>query len=149
MGMTAWLAYAAWGPRSSEASEAWGPLAVSQLSLGGDTALTEGILRISDRCVLLEGPDGSASLLVWPRGQTTWDASARLIQFKNPDGQVIDLRDGQRVRFGGSGVVFGDPPSGEVTSRDAWLTGIAWEAEPDPGCSADSSWSVGQAAVVS
>lgn len=142
----AWLAYAAWEPRSSTSGE-WGPLAVSQLSLGGDTALTEGTLRISDACVLLEGADGSGTLLVWPREQTTWDPSARLIRFQNRDGRVIDLGDGQRVRFGGSGVSFGDAPSGDITTWDAWVNRIAWEAEPDPACSADSSWSVGQATV--
>lgn len=124
----------------------WGPLAVSRLSLGGDAALTSGTLRISDDCVMLEDAYESATLLVWPPAQATWDASVRRIWFQNRNGRVIDLGDGQRVSLGGSGMNIGDSASGEATTWDAWVTGIEWEAEPDPACSADAYWWVGQAA---
>lgn len=137
-----WLAYSTWGPHP--ASTEWGPLAVSQQSLGGDTALTSGTLQISDACVFLEA-DGSASLLVWPREATKWDASTGTIQFQNRNGEIIDLRDGQSVSLGGSRTIFEDQPSGEATSWGAWLSSIEWVAEPDPNCSADASWAVGQA----
>lgn len=137
-----WLAYSTWGLRP--ASTEWGPLAVSQQSLGGDTALTSGTLRIADRCVFLEA-DGSATLLVWPRGETNWDASTGTIQFQNRSGELIELRDGQSVSLGGSGTILEDQPSGEATSWGAWLSSIEWVAAPDPNCSADASWAVGQA----
>ena len=120
-------------------------MAVSQQSLGGDTALTSGTLRISDRCVFLDA-DGSASLLVWPHEGTKWNASTATIQFENRD--VIELRDGQRLSVGGSGTIFEDEPSGEATSWGAWLSGIEWVAEPDPSCSADASWAVGEATPI-
>lgn len=140
--LVAWFAYSTWGPRA--ASTEWGPLAVSQQPLGGDTALTSGTLRISDQCVFLEA-DGNATLLVWPREGTTWDASTRTIQFQNREGEFVDLRDGQRVSLGGSGTILEEAPSGEATSWGQWVSSIEWEAEPSPTCTADASWAVGQA----
>lgn len=143
----AWLAWAAWGPRSSTTSEEWGPLAVSRHPTGGDTALTSGVLRVSDQCVVLELPDGGVALVVWPGSQTEWDAADGRIRFHKPDGSVTELRDGQQVSLAGSGTLFdGDQPA-EATSRDVWMASIDWAAEPDPDCPIDSSWSVGDVLV--
>jgi hypothetical protein len=144
------LIFSTWGPRASISpslgplSDEWGPLAVSRDSMGGDAALLTGALRITESCVLLEGPDGSSSLLVWPRDQTRWDPRARQIQWRNLEGEVLELRDGQEVGLGGSGQLLSDDAiSVEARSWDEWVGAVDWAAEPDPVCRADSSWSVG------
>lgn len=120
----------------------WGPLAVSKDFRGGDLALTSGILRITESCVLLEAPTGSTELPVWSMDRTTWDAGARVVRFGNIDGTVVTIGDGQRVSFGGSGTAFRDAAPAEITPWETWLARIAWEAEPDPACSPDGPWSV-------
>lgn len=145
------LAYATWGPPPSTAptlgplTGEWGPLAVSRVPTGGNDALTSGVLRISDRCVVLQGSNGVTDLLVWWRDQTRWDQGSRRILFENRDGRVVELHDGQAVSLGGSGApLSGEETSIEGRSWDEWIVAIDWEAEPDPTCRVDSSWSVGE-----
>jgi hypothetical protein len=139
-----WLAFANWGPRGGE----WGPLAVSRFPMGGDAALISGVLRVADRCVVLETESGDRALLVWSADFARWDDERNQIVFRNPDGQLIELRDGQSVSLGGSGVLFsdgdGDP---DVTTREEWIATVDWAAVPDTSCTADRSWSVGQVVV--
>lgn len=125
----------------------WGPLAVSTDYLGGNLALTSGVLRITESCVLLEAPDGRTTLPVWWKDRTTWDAAARVIRVENAGGTVISFGDGQRISLGGSGTAFRNAPQAEITPWETWLDRIAWEVEPDPACSPDEAWSVGDAAL--
>jgi hypothetical protein len=123
------LAFAVWG--RGAITDEWGPMAVSRERVGGDFARTEGVLRISDQCVVLEsgGRDGTSDILVWWRDQVRWDPDERRILFQKRDGNVIQLRDGQYVSAGGSG-------GRNVAAFD-------WAAEPDRNCPPHSYWSVG------
>ena len=136
---------------ASEAGE-WGPLAVTTGPGNGDLALTTGVLRISDACVVLETMEDRPTLLVWSSRQATWDAQSHGIVFHTRDGQVVEIRDGQQVRLGGSDRGFSPEvvSDGEWDGRswDEWITTIDWAAAPDPTCHADFVWSVGDVSPV-
>lgn len=116
-------------PPQSEPSEAistlppagdWGPLAVWDDSNSGgvDFAAWSGILSIEDECVTVNG-----STMVWGSIQVRWDAERDVILFLDPIRRaLVELADGDRVKFGG----------GEVVADLPWL------AAPDPVCPADS-----------
>ena len=125
------------GDRSG-APQPWGPLAVMEMS-GGMDALTTGLLRVTDRCVLLETAGGESELLVWPADRTRWDEATGTIQFTNPPvGDEFTLRDGQPVSLGGGG---DRTDEGGVTAAE-WMASIDWVAEPDPSCPMDIRWYV-------
>ena len=117
----------------------WGPLAVMR-STGGDQALSTGVLRISDRCVLLEGGDGESELLVWPAGRTRWDPDRDSIAFTNSDGTRFSLRDGEVLNVGGGG----DSTAESGVSGAEWAESVDWVAAPDPACPMESRWYVGE-----
>lgn len=127
----------------------WGPLAVADCCVGGDFARNEGVLRISDRCVNLDVSNGRSLLLLWGSDTTTWDSAANAIHLKRWDGQVVVLRDGQRVIVGGSGEAFtDDPDASEGLPWHEWVERMDWVAEPDESCAvADGYWGVGNAEV--
>ena len=117
----------------------WGPLAVMP-STGGDQALSTGVLRISDRCVLLEGGDGESELLVWPAGRTRWDHVRDSIAFTNSDGTWFSLRDGEVLNVGGGG----ENTVESGVSGVEWAESADWVAAPDPACPLESRWYVGE-----
>lgn len=117
--------------------------------MGGDAAMLAGVLQVTDKCVVLETGNDSTVMLVWPSDQTRWDPRLRMITFQNADSEVRELRGGQAVSFGGSGRPVnprrsGDPASIEGTSWDAFIASMEWEAQPDPTCDVEGSWSVGE-----
>lgn len=98
----------------------WGPLAVwdDSNSGGGDFAAWSGTLSIEDECVTVNG-----STMVWGSSQVRWDAERGVILFLDPIRRaLVELADGDRVRFGG----------GEVVADLPWLTA------PGPACPADA-----------
>lgn len=115
-----------------------GPLAVMQMS-GGMDALTTGVLRVTDWCVLLETAGGELELLVWPADRTRWDAATGTVRFTNPPlGPEFTLQDGQAVSLGGGG---DSTDEGGVTAAE-WVASIDWVAEPDSSCPMDIRWYV-------
>jgi hypothetical protein len=100
---------------------------------GGDEARMEGVVRMSDACVVLERADGTSALLVWPEGymaETRWDPESRRIEFRNWSAESpVDISDGRSVMLIGSGP---DP-----IPQD-WTESFEWIATPDPSCPADS-----------
>jgi len=124
----------------SERPGPWGPVAVMEMS-GGMDALTTGVLRITDRCVVLETAGGESELLVWPADRTRWDEATRTIRFTNPPfGPEFTLQDSQSVSLGGGG--DGTDESG-VTPAE-WVASIDWVAAPDPSCPMQIRWSVSE-----
>src|SRR5688572_22306366 len=77
----------------------WGPLAVMPPDDGADQARNEGTLRITDRCVFLER-GGEATILTWNSDEVTWNAGPRTIAFRNYDGTVITVGDGDYLELG-------------------------------------------------
>jgi hypothetical protein len=106
---------------------------------GTDLASLEGILRITDTCVLLDAPHEEV-LLVWLADRTTWDPASRSITFVNFDGPVVTVRDGDRVGLGGSGSSAG--VEGGLSGPE-WIESRAWVARPNPACPLDHRWGVG------
>lgn len=126
------------GPTGSSASAGWGPLAVMQMA-GGMDALNTGVLRVTERCVLLETAGGESELLVWPADRTRWDDATGTIHFTNPPaGDEFILRDGQSVSFGGGG---DSAAEGEVFGAE-WAASVDWVAAPDPSCPMEIRWYV-------
>lgn len=116
----------------------WGPLAVIRPQDGADTGRTEGVLRITDTCVSLES-GGTVTLLFWPADRTTWGAESRAITFKNFDGSVVTVSDGDGVVLGGGG----DSAVESGISGEEWVKRMVWVARPAPSCSLDRRWGVG------
>jgi hypothetical protein len=114
----------------------WGPLAVVHGG-GGDEALIEGTIMITDECVLLD-ERGELVLLVWPSGQTEWDEASASIRFADFDGSTTTIVDGQTVRFSGGG---SSVEEGGLGSEE-WVNSIAWLWEPVPSCVTDTRWFV-------
>ncbi len=126
------------GPASSAANVDFGPLAVIRPSDGTDTALTNGTLRVTKRCVLLK-TDSGRELLVWPADRTAWDAEAQRVTFTNFDGTIVRVRDGTRVNVGGSGGSNAE----DGTTSQAWLAQMHWVQRPADSCPLKSRWFVG------
>lgn len=129
-----------WGQADSgdAAGTGWGPLSVMDMN-GGMDALTVGVLRVTDRCVLLETAGGETELLVWPADNTRWDPPTGTIRFTNPPfGPEFTLRHGQPVSLGGGG----DSTEEGGISAAEWVASIDWVAAPDPSCPMDIRWYV-------
>lgn len=111
---------------------------------GSDTALTQGVLRITDDCVFVDRSSGRV-LLLWPADRTEWDGEARSITFDNVasqgdpgSGKAVTVADGARVSLGGSG---GTIEEGQTTEE--WAASRSWVVAPDPSCRFERWWSVG------
>jgi hypothetical protein len=116
--------------------------------MGGDMSRTEGVLRLSDNCVVLENANDASELLVWSRERTAWDPGGRRVLLRLLNGSEIALADGQAVAIGGSGRAFSDDPGArEAIPWDEWIASVDWVAEPDPACEVDSYWAVGDVSV--
>lgn len=134
-----------WGEADSgdAAGAGWGPMSVMEMS-GGMDALTTGVLRITERCVLLETAGGESELLVWPADRTQWDEATRTIRYTNPPfGPEFTLRDGQPVSLGGGGDATGE---GGVSPAE-WIASIDWVSAPDRSCPMDIRWYVSSVAA--
>jgi heat shock protein HslJ len=116
----------------------WGPLAVVPPQDGADTARSEGTLRITDACVVLEEAD-SVMLLVWPADRTRWDPQSQSITFTNFDGTIVTASDGDAVALGGGGDSVAE---GGITGEE-WVRRREWVAPPATACPLDERWDVG------
>jgi hypothetical protein len=125
-------------PSAGPSADPWGPLAVISPQDGADQARNEGTMRITDTCVTLERL-GEVTLLFWPADRTTWNGESRTITFKNFDGTVVTVEDGDEVVVGGSGDSVGE--SG--LSGQEWVDRFDWVAAPAPSCPLDLRWGVG------
>jgi hypothetical protein len=105
----------------------WGPLAVVPTT--GDDARIEGRLQITEQCVFIEVPTGERNLLVWPADRTAWDPTGT-ISFRRGGDDVVSLRSGQTVAFGGGG---------SNRDRDGQVN---WVAPPASSCPMDGRWYV-------
>lgn len=116
----------------------WGPMAVVPPPEGTDLALAEGVIRITDTCVVLNWTLG-ATLLYWPADRARWVPESNTIQFANSDGTFANVHNGARVAIGGSGdsVADGGLPG------DEWVNSMSWIVPPDPACPLDQRWGVG------
>lgn len=108
-------------------SNDWGPLAVT--SSTGDDARTEGVVRVTPECVLIEA-DGQRTILVWPADRTTWDSAAHEISFRRGSGEVLTIGDGQPVVLGGG------------WSSRAQDSEVEWIAPPSASCATPGRWYV-------
>lgn len=123
---------------ASCSSQDFGPLAVSRDYLGGDQARTEGIVRISRQCVLLEVGPEQRVLLVWPAAYTSWDSPNEKIRFQRRNGQVVEFADGDGIELGGSGR--------DSIQWESFIASVQWSNPPKASCAEPSTWSIGDAA---
>lgn len=123
---------------SSSATSPWGPLAVVPPQAGADQARTEGLLNISEHCVLLD-TGGGPELLLWSADRTVWNPETKTITFTNFDGTKFSANDGTAVVLGGSG----DSNEESGVSTAVWLARTLWVAPPDLSCPLETRWWVG------
>ena len=116
-----------------------GPLALHRTN-GFMEALTHGKLLITDRCTFLVDLDGARVTLAWPSDRTAWDAATSTILFKNTDGEVVGLHDGDQLTLGGGGSSLAE---GGGTGPD-WARKLAWVVPPALECLEDERWEVGE-----
>ncbi|MCC6618185.1 MAG: hypothetical protein IT341_03990 [Chloroflexi bacterium] len=130
-------------PASSmpDSTDEWAPLAVVDAPPNGDFARMPGVLRLTDRCAMLEADTGHLILLAWPVNETAWQAETGTIAFRQRSGDVVEVRDGDAVVLGGSGEVFSGPEA--LGTIEDWIARLEWVAAPDEECTADLSWSIG------
>jgi hypothetical protein len=107
----------------------------------GDTALIEGVLVVTDQCVLLD-ERGEDVLLAWPADRTSWDPDSKTISFETTDGEAITLRAGDRVSFGGGGSNIEE----DGQTAEDFVASLDWVAEPSRSCVVDTRWFVGELA---
>jgi hypothetical protein len=117
----------------------WGPLAVVRGG-GGDEALIEGTIEITDECVLLD-ERGELVLLVWSSDRTEWDEGSASIRFSDLDGSTTTIVDGQTVRLGGGGSSVDEGGLG----AEEWLNSVEWLSAPPLNCVTDTRWFVSSA----
>lgn len=103
-------------------------------------ARREGVLRISAQCVFLEDLGRNNNLLIWPASHTTWDAATAAIRFVRRNGELIVVRDGDRVALGGSG--------SPIPNWSEFVESVDWTSPPQAGCIASQSWSVGNVTML-
>jgi hypothetical protein len=125
--------------QSPPSTTQWGPLAVIPPQDGSDTARTEGTVRITESCVVLETTRGLV-LLVWPAARTAWNAESRTVTFRNEDGSTVSVGEGARLVAGGGG----DSNEESGTTTEAWLASTRWVARPAASCPLESRWTVGE-----
>lgn len=116
----------------------WGPMAIVPPQEGTDLALTQGTLRITDSCVVLDGPTGP-TLLYWPADRVRWDPETRAIRFDNADGTFATVQDGANFAAGGRGDSVAD---GGLPGED-WVNSKPWVVPPDSSCPLERRWGVG------
>lgn len=122
-----------------QASGAWGPLAVVAETAGRE-ARTRGTLRLSEVCAIMEDPDGTQVLLVWPGDRTIWDEVSRTITVRSLGGVPVLVADGSVLTFTGGGSSIDE----DGLPVDAWLESLDWQARPDGSCPMESRWLVGE-----
>lgn len=127
------------------ASHAWGPLAVKDGPPNGDFARMPGVLRVTDRCAMLEIDAGDRVLLAWPVNETAWRAETGTVVYRRPSGDVVEVRDGDAVVLTGSGEVFSGPEA--LGTIEDWIARLEWVAIPDETCRTDRSWSIGDVSI--
>jgi hypothetical protein len=115
-----------------ESQSEWGPLALVDAT--GDTARTEGTVRITDECVLLD-TGGETQLLVWPADRSRWNRDDRTISFTSLAGVELFVASDQFVVLGGGG-------SSAAEDGERWADRIDWARRPAPACVTDSAWFV-------
>lgn len=108
-------------------STMWGPLAVTPST--GDDARTEGVIRVTPECVLIDA-DGELTLLVWPADRTMWDSAAHQVSFRRETGEVLTIGDGESVVLGGG------------WSSRAQDSEVEWIAPPAASCVTPGRWYV-------
>ena len=123
----------------------WGPLAVVNQPPNGDFARTEGVMRLTGECAMLEVLNGDVLLLVWPADATTWQPESKTILSRGFGGEVVAVGDGQEVVLSGSGTPFIGPEA-EMTMAE-WVAAREWEAAPRGSCTSDQAWSIGEVAL--
>lgn len=84
------------GPEGGTGIVEGGPVAyVTPSTDGGDDALLEGTLQVSDSCVVIVDASGQALLPVFQRPRTTWDGTTLTYNGKPyTDGSTISLGGG-------------------------------------------------------
>lgn len=108
----------------------------------GDFARMPGVLRLTDRCAMLETATGDLVLLAWPVDETVWRPDTRTVVYLRRSGDAVEVRDGDALVLGGSGPVFSGPES-EGLTLEAWIGRLDWVAAPHEDCAAGRSWSIG------
>jgi hypothetical protein len=118
---------------------AWGPLAVIPPQGGGDTVRNQGTLLITDACVYLVWR-GNRTFLFWPANRTRWNEETRAITYSNLDGTVVTVANRDDIVIGGGG---SSTAHSGVSGRE-WASRMDWVAPPDPSCSAEVRFGVGE-----
>jgi hypothetical protein len=109
-----------------------GPLAIAPGQGGGQVHM-DGVIHITNRCVLLD-KQGEDVLLVWAVDRTTWDPTSRNITFTNRDGRQQIFSDGNQLIFeGGSSTRAQDGQTNE-----AWAASVSWVSPPATQCLRDA-----------
>ena len=123
----------------------WGPLAVVDAPPNGDFARMPGVLRLTDRCAMLEADTGDLILLAWPANETAWQPETGTIAFRQRSGNIVEVRDGDAVVLGGSGEAFSGPEA--LGTIEDWVARLDWVATPAEACTADLGWSIGDVSI--
>lgn len=120
------------------AADTWGPLAVVPPQGGSDGARAEGILTVTESCVVIVTA-GEPTLLLWPADRSVWDADQQVVRFTNIDGSTVAAGDGSPVFVGGSG--DNNEEFGSTTQE--WLASTTWVKPPGEACPLEERWWVG------
>jgi len=116
----------------------FGPLAVHRYPESGDEALITGEIQITESCVLLTS-EGASTLLLWPQDATSFTHATQAITYRDSDGNVAELVNGDMAAFGG-----GHASSNQVGgSAEDFIGSIDWANQPAVDCITDSPWFVG------
>ena len=79
---------------TQKASDAWGPLAVVDGPPNGDFARMPGVLRLTDRCAMLELDTGDLVLLAWPVDESAWRPDTESVVYQRPSGGAVEVQNG-------------------------------------------------------
>ncbi len=115
------------------------PLALVNSKGNSDGAATFGVLSVNAGCTHLVS-DAGATFLIWPSGQTRWDADNNTVVFTSAGGEEVILHDGDEITVGGSGGPGGD-------QHPDWQDSLLWEQNPLDECRTDSWWVVGDVSL--
>jgi hypothetical protein len=100
-------------------------------------ARNEGFLVVTDRCTFIER-DGDREFLAWPADRTTWDPAIAAIVFRRFSGEVVTVRNGDRVVLGGGGSSRAEDGLGGAQ----WASRLNWIVPPMPECLVDVRFEV-------